>query len=79
MYLYREDHDDAHDYSMVYINTRQEKEVASFVASEGTTFNASPVYVADASISDSVDTELVTSVSRKRASEESFEPATKHV
>lgn len=67
---------------MVYINTRQEKEVASFVASEGTTSNASPVYVADgpdASISDSVDTELVTPVSRKRASEESFEPATKHV
>lgn len=78
-YIYREDHDDADDYSMEYIKIRQEKEVASFVASEGTTSNATPVHVADASISDSVAAELLAPVSRKRASAESFEPATKHV
>ncbi|MCJ1267175.1 hypothetical protein MMC22_007060 [Lobaria immixta] len=78
-YIYREDHDDADDYSMEYIKIRQEKEVASFVGSEGTTSNATPVQVADASISDSVDTEFLAPFSRKRASEESFEPATKHV
>lgn len=78
-YIYREDHDDAHDYSIEYVKTRQEQEVASFVVSEDAIGNASPFNVNDVGISNSEDTDLETPVSRKRMNEDSPEPARKHM
>lgn len=78
-YTYREDHDDALDYSMEYVQMRQEQEVASFVAPKEIIPDAKPVHVDKASASNSYDANSVTPVSRKRMNEELTESDKKHV
>lgn len=77
-YIYREDHDDTHDYSIEYVKMRQEQELASFVASKGVIPDPKRVDVDKASVSNSHEANSVTPVSRKRINEELAEPARKH-
>lgn len=78
-YVYRENHDDAHDYNMEYVQVRHQQEAASFVAPDLPIRNPTPVNVGDASISNGEDADNLIPISRKRMNEESAEPAMKHV
>ena len=78
-YVYRENHDDAHDYNMKYLQIKHQQEVASFVAPDLPIRDATPVDVNNASISNGEDADSVIPVSRKRMNEELAEPAMKHV
>ena len=78
-YVYRENHDDAHDYNMKYVQVKHQQEVASFVAPDLPIRNATPVNVDNASISNGEDADSIIPISRKRVNEESAEPAMKHV
>lgn len=78
-YIYRENHEDVHDYNMKYVQVKHQQEAASFVAPDFPIRNATPVNVDNASTSNGEDADSITPISRKRVNEESAERAMKHV